>query len=25
VRIDGAWLAANQDAVLRRWTEWLSR
>jgi mannopine transport system substrate-binding protein len=25
VRIDGAWLAANQDAVVRRWTDWLSR
>ena len=24
VRIDQAWLAANQEAVLRRWTAWLA-
>jgi mannopine transport system substrate-binding protein len=24
VRIDQAWLAANQETVLRRWTAWLS-
>ena len=25
VRVDPAWLAANQEATIRRWTEWLSR
>jgi mannopine transport system substrate-binding protein len=25
VRVDSAWLAANQEAVVRRWTDWLSR
>ena len=25
VRVDSAWLAANQEAVLKRWTEWIAK